>query len=80
MELSDHHVNLLLRLTDIICDVSCMHFIAGGILDDEFGSAVVTCNACMKDPEPLVKKSRVLWPGGRFLPSFIHQLSSSPAE
>ena len=28
----------------------------------------------IKDPMPLVKKSRVLCPGSRFPPSFIHKV------
>ena len=28
----------------------------------------------MKDPMPLIEKSRALCPGGRFHPSFIHKV------
>ena len=39
-------------------------------------SSLVYATGHMKDPVPLIEKSRGLSPGGRFPPSFIHQLIS----
>ena len=42
---------------------------------DLFGmSSLVYAAGHIKDPVPLVEKSRGLSPGGRFPPSFIHQV------
>ena len=37
-------------------------------------SSHVCVTGYIKDPVPLIEKSRVSWPGGRFPPSFTHQV------
>ena len=38
----------------------------------------VSATGHIKDPVPFIKKSRVSCPGGRFPPSFIHQVIITP--
>ena len=41
-------------------------------------SSCVCATGHIKDPVPLIKKRRGLTPGGRFPPSFIHQVTPPP--
>ena len=74
------HVYIHIRFTKdgYLCDWALTrgteHFAFPPVLRDWVYKSLVYATGYIKDPVPLIEKTRGLSPGGRFPPSFIHQV------